>query len=167
MKAEREKREYKAPVLAVRAGDGEGILEHDDVRVTGPSHLAKPLEKVQLMTGARVTEVGTKDLEGVERDLWLSGRVKLLALSLDQPDNGEAAMPKFVDDGVVILAVGDCVTNVNGVIAAGRVALDIFNVFPHDEPGVLIQRDARWAHFQHGGSFLVMERAKSARAKKE
>jgi hypothetical protein len=156
MKADREEREYKAVVLAVRAGGGEGILEHDNVWVTGPSHLAKPLEKVQLMTGARVTDVGTKDLEGVERDLWwwLSGRVKRLALSLDQPDSGEAAMPKLVEDGVIIRAVGDCFANINGMVATRRVTLDIFDVFPHDEASVEIQRDARWARFWHGGNFF-------------
>jgi hypothetical protein len=76
-------------------------------------------------------------------------------------------MPKLVDNGVVILAVGNRVANVNGVIAAGRVPLDVFDVFPHHEPGVLIQRDMRWAHFifRHGGNFVVVEQTKSARAK--
>ena len=119
------------------------------------------------MTGARVIEVGTKDLEGVERDLWwLSGRVKRLALSLDQPDSGEAAMPKLVEDGVVIRAVGDCVANINGMVATRRVTLDIFDVFPHDEAGVEIQRGARWARFWHSGNFSMMARAKSARGRK-
>lgn len=55
-------------MLAVKAGDGEGILKHDDVWVTGPPYLANPLENVQLLTGARITEVCAKNLEGVERD---------------------------------------------------------------------------------------------------
>jgi hypothetical protein len=82
MKTEHEDREHKTAVLAVRAGDAERILEHDDIWVTRPPHLAKPLENVQLMGGARVSKVGAKNLESVERDLWLSGRVHLLTLSL-------------------------------------------------------------------------------------
>jgi hypothetical protein len=83
VKAEGQQREHKAAVLAVRAGNGERILKHDDVGVIGFSHLTKALEKLQLITGPRVVEVSAKDLEGVKRDLWLSGRVKFLALSFD------------------------------------------------------------------------------------
>ncbi len=99
-----------------------------------PPHLAKTLEKVQFISDARVTvtEVGAKDLEGMEgnwRMVLLSSRV--LALSLDQPDSGEVTMSKLMGDSVgnLRVAVGDGVANVNWMIAAGRVALDIFDVF--------------------------------------
>jgi hypothetical protein len=88
--------------------------------------------------------------------LLLSSRVLASALSLDQPDSGVVPVSKLMGNSVAILAVRDSIANVSRMIATGRVALDIFDVFSHHEPGVSIAPGVRPKRFRtrHGGDFL-------------
>lgn len=64
--------------------------------------------------------------------------VKQRGLTLDQPDSGRTSMSKLMGDSVSILAIGDSIANVNQTIATRRAAVDVFDVFPHDPPSLLI-----------------------------
>jgi hypothetical protein len=80
------------------------------------------------MIGMGVIEVRAEDLEGVERDGKRVANYGVLALSLGEPDCGEAPISKLVDGGIAVVAsrVVDGVANVDGVIAPGPVKLRTF-----------------------------------------
>jgi hypothetical protein len=87
------------------------------------------------MIGMGVIEVSAEDFEGVERDVKRVASYGVLALSLDEPDCGEAPISKLVDDGIAVVTsrVGDGVANVDGMIAPGPVTLRTFEMLvgPH------------------------------------
>jgi hypothetical protein len=119
------KREDEAVVLAVSARCPEPALELNQawLSVAYPALLIETLKYLHLRGIVRcgLAEVGTKDLEGMER----SFTIVLLALSLHEPESRRRAEAELVKNPVLIPVMVEDVAEIDWEVTTGAVGLQI------------------------------------------